>query len=326
MSTKMIKWKEIKIGNRFTDGSVVTEIHESYTEDVYRLCYLDCNNVISINRKKQSMDLSGTHLLLVDTTKLGSRTRMWIQENFKDWKIPTIYDQHIYCDNIDEFLDKNVKTFMTKDELALFFSRLSQFQDGVSKVGYVATECDDSHIGEQYWLPVVLIQHLVHVAKERVYVNGHRIVEVLYRGEKEVFCVGTDSHKYEANGLIHHNSVSLRNIILHCLTHGEDIAIALVDMKQVEFEFYKGIKNVVGVANTVQECAEILRMQREVMYKRNKEMAKIGINDIRDFRPNKPTDEWMVTNWKFKGTDKITIRLGDEEKEIEVQELENYLQ
>lgn len=198
---------------------------------------------------------------------------------------------------------------------------------------------DKSHPKENlYWLPVAFIHMLVHNLniqnknkiiknhKEYLTCNGHNIVDTEFVGTATVFCVETDSHRFEMNDLIHHNSVTLRNIILHCLTHGEDVCIALVDLKVVEFEAYKGMKNIVAVANSVRECVEVLRIMRECMYARNREMAKMGINDIKDQKPTEDTGEVMIFNHKFKDSDVVEIKTKDGEiKQVTVKELEGYL-
>lgn len=160
--------------------------------------------------------------------------------------------------------------------------------------------------------------------------NKFYLNEIQYVGKKEVFCVETDSHRFETGpevgyGLIHHNSVTLRNIIFHCLTHSEQIMIALIDLKLTEFEPFKGVKGVVAVANTVREAVEVLRIGREVMYKRNAQLAKLGLNDIKDFKPTQPTDEVVVAGRLLKDTDTVEIRKGEEIKTVTVKELEQYL-
>ena len=62
------------------------------------------------------------------------------------------------------------------------------------------------------------------------------------------------------------------------------------------------------------------------MYARNREMAKLGLNDIKDFKPQHPTDEVMIFNWKLKDTERVMIRTADgEELDVSVAEVEQYL-
>ena len=103
------------------------------------------------------------------------------------------------------------------------------------------------------------------------------------------------------------------------------MAIALVDLKWTEFTPFKDVKNVVAVANTIRETSEVMRMARECMYKRNQELAKLGLNNIKDFKPKKPTDEVIVAGRKLKDSDTVEIKVNGEIKTVTVKELEKYL-
>lgn len=319
-------WKDIAIGDEFIDGSKVVSIHESYEAECYdvyiknkKLKNLFGNfNTFNFKNSENHCILSDEHLLLCDIRYLNNDCKKWVEDNFGNYSIPTLYDKHIYCKNLDEMLN-SLNEKMTKEEL------MKVLECGESEKLEVI-ESDLSKISEnEYWLPVKAIFHLIRECNQKIICNG-KILHINYAGKKKVFCVETDTHKFETAGLIHHNSVTLRNIIFHCLTHGEQICIALIDLKYTEFTPFKGVKNVVAVANTVREAAEIMRLGREVMYKRNQELAKIGINDIKDFRPTKPTDEVIVAGRKLKDSDTLEIRLPNgEEKTVTVKELEQYL-
>lgn len=294
---RQILWKDIKIGDEFIDGSKVVSIHQSYIDDCYCIYY---KNKSKKDAEIKSIILSQDHLLLCDISKLSRKYKTFILKNFTDYGIPTVVDKHVYFDK-------------EKDQI------LSE--------KYIVVEYDKSNVDKYlYWLPINLIFLLVNKFKQKIYCNNNIIINCTFEGKKEVFCVQTDTHKFEVNGLIHHNSVTLRNIIFHCLTHGEQIALALVDIKYTEFTYFKGMKNVIAVANTVKETVELLRIAKEVMYKRNQEMAKLGITDIKDFKPQKPTDEVIVAGRKLKDTDKVEIKVNGEIKTVTVKELENYLQ
>ena len=84
-------------------------------------------------------------------------------------------------------------------------------------------------------------------------------------------------------------------------------------------------KNVIAVANTVAEAAEVVRIGRSIMYKRNKEMEELDITDIKDFKPKKPTDKVSVAGRMLNDSDTISVRVDGEEKEITVKELESIL-
>lgn len=283
-------WKDLQIGDVFKDGSIVKSIHQEYEDDTYKITY----------KGKKQIVLSQFHLLLCNINHLNKDCKLWVKQNFSNYKIPTLFDKHIYMD---------------------------KHSCSIEQECYNIIESDNSQISDnEYWLPVKALNLLINNFHQKIYCNNILLKKIEYFGVQKVFCVETDSHKFETCDLIHHNSVTLRNIIFHCLSHGEQISIALIDLKYTEFTPFKEMKNVVAVANTVKEAVEILRLARECMYKRNQELAKIGINDIKDFKPQKPTDEVIVAGRKLKDDTLIEIRLPNgEEKTITVKELENYL-
>lgn len=332
-------WKDVDVGDELIDGSKVVAVHPSYMAECYNLhasCFM----------RKESIVLSGDHLLLINISMASRTCKQEILNHFSGYGIPTCVDRHVDFENLDDV----IRPVMSHAELGALMDHMGLL--GTSLQNKRDEKCDqqeqslaesmvprpvsirDVPVGEvepvqfsdnEFWLPVSLIAELVH-AGERLTCNGLHINHVEYAGQREVRCVETDTHKFRSNHLIHHNSVTLRNIIMHCLTHSESIAIALVDLKQTEFTYFKGVKGVVAVANSVQEAVEILRIMRECMYARNREMAKLGINDIKDFKPKMPTDEWMVFNHRMNGNDVVEIRNVDGEvKSVKVCELEQYL-
>ena len=126
-------------------------------------------------------------------------------------------------------------------------------------------------------------------------------------------------------GLINHNSVTLRNVIFHCVEHNNKISVALVDIKQTEFYSFKGMNGVVAVANSVQEAAEILRISRNAMYSRNKKMQKLGLNDVADYQPTDWTSKIWITGREFDTDEQIKVRIAGEEKEMTALEIYEYL-
>ncbi len=283
-------WKDISVGDKFVDGSVVKSIHERYVEECFTLTY---HRKFSL--RDVCMTLGSSHLLKISLS-FDKGINQWLVDNFGNYAIPTLVDRHVYIN-----------------------------KDGSTEEKDEPVQWDKSDDEKSVWLPVKTVQLLVSLGYRPV-CNGRVITGCAFAGEKEVFCVETDSHRFETHGLVHHNSVTLRNIIFHCLTHGENISIALIDLKWTEFTPFKGVKNVVAVANTVREAAEIMRIAKECMYKRNQEMSKLGINDIKDYKPQKPTNEVMIFNRKFNDDDQVEIRLtSGEVKTVTVKELESYL-
>lgn len=121
-------------------------------------------------------------------------------------------------------------------------------------------------------------------------------------------------------------SVTLRNVIFHCIEHNNKISVGLIDIKQTEFYPFKGMNGVVAVANSVQEGAELLRIARVVMYSRNKKMQKIGLNDVADYKPTDWTGKIWITGREFDKDDKIKVRTKDgQEQEMTALEIYEYL-
>lgn len=117
----------------------------------------------------------------------------------------------------------------------------------------------------------------------------------------------------------------MRNVIFHCIEHSNKISVALVDIKQVEFEKFKGVNGVVAVANSVAEANEILRIGRSVMYSRNKKLQSLGINDLSDYQPTDWTGKVWITGREFDKDDVIKCRVDGEEKEMTALEIYEYL-
>lgn len=56
-----------------------------------------------------------------------------------------------------------------------------------------------------------------------------RITNIKPVGKKQCFCISTNSGKYQVNGLTHHNSVTVQNLIMHAIEHRDEVALALCD-------------------------------------------------------------------------------------------------
>jgi hypothetical protein len=288
-------WRDVAIGDTFPDGSHVMSLHQPYLSECYEVSWFD-------RHAKGCMVLSSDHLLLCDISHLEHDMHDSVYQTFANFVIPTLLDKHVYMQNLDN-MDQN-----------------SIYET------YSVVDGDRSDVSSNLiWLPVNVIFQLVRVQHQTVLCNGKRL-EVEFAGKRKVFCVETDTHQFETCGLIHHNSVTLRNIIFHCLTHGERFAVALVDLKFTEFESFKGMKNVVAVANTVADTVEVLRVAREVLQKRNQELAKLGLVDIKDFKPQQPTNEVIVAGRLLHDGDQVEVQIGEETKTIDVKDLEQYLQ
>lgn len=354
---KVIKWKDIQVGDVLPDGSVVEHIHQSRPTDCIRIKY-------SIGRDVNTLDVSTGHLFLCKVPR-----RYWksYRERIRDYYIPKEVSGYIEQD----------KTFTVEEyNKILECCRTNEEQPDWVKIEY---RCDNwesvlfSESQKLAWMPAEDIYRFINtygVKSIKTQDKRVKIIDAEYIGEKEAFCISTNTGRYitlsgnncevsgtpaedkiqnavqykvlirdndvvveeerrpirvleKVSGLCSHNSVAVRNIIFHCLTHG--VAIGLVDLKRTEFTFYKGHNFCLGVANTVEEAAELLRIAREVMYKRNKEMAKVGCVKLSEMKYTQETDYVEIFGRRYHKSEQVEIKDGEETRTITVGELINML-
>lgn len=120
-------------------------------------------------------------------------------------------------------------------------------------------------------------------------------------------------------------SVAVQNILMHCIEHRDKIALGLIDPKQVEFTSYNGMNGIVGVATNTLESVELLRIARQVMLKRNKEMANLGIKNIGEYKPQNKTNKVFVTGREYDENEQINIREDGNTSSMKAGELADYL-
>lgn len=155
--------------------------------------------------------------------------------------------------------------------------------------------------------------------------NSIKILKAEPVGKLPCFCVSTDTGHYVTNDIKSHNSVLSQNIILHSLSHNDNIALALIDIKQTEYTNFKGMKGVVGVATSVRDSVEILRVAKLVMYKRNAEMAKLGIKSLTEYKPSKRSGKVFVTGRTYDENDVIDVKIDGEITQMRAADLVEYL-
>lgn len=281
-------WKDVKLGhNKYIKGTV-TQIHEANVQDCYQF------TLANAPKGKNTITVSGTHLVLCNTILISNKHLKYI---FNSGMSPKEIELVRY--NVTDY---------TGNEL----ERMSVFESANVKMN-------------KYWLSAKAIHYLLKNNK-KVYPVGNKFLSSEYVGKKECFCISTEEGKYSVCGLIHHNSVSLRDVILHSLTHSDDISWAGIDLKLSEFERYKKVKGCVGIANNVKEAAELLRMAREVMSKRNKFNAEHGITDIADYQPTQPTNKIKIFGREFDENEMFEVKIAGEVKKMSAKDLLEWYQ
>ena len=121
-------------------------------------------------------------------------------------------------------------------------------------------------------------------------------------------------------------SVTVQNVLIHSIENNDQIKLALVDPKIVEFENYKGMKGVLGVANNVKESVEILRIARAVMLKRNKELAKLGCKKVSEYTPTDYSGKVFICGREFEDSDNIEVMIDDVKETKKAGELADFVQ
>jgi len=306
---KYVKWKDVKVGDFFPDGSQVTQIHTTHMIDCYKVYY---GNFLA----ERSIILSKDHLLLCDISLLNEEIKKAVLFLFKDHKIPINADCHMYSNEpLDENAKKKITDYMINDgplDESLFNKVEVKFENLNSHPAILNDKT--------MWLTVENIAWLVSM-KQKIYCNGYAIKETYFYGNMSARCVSTSSGLYKTNDLIHHNSVTLRNIIFHCLTHSYDWGLGLVDLKLTEFTQFKDVNGVVGVANTVPEAVELLRVAREILYRRNKILADKGLQNITDYKPEKPTEKIWVSGRELHEDTELKVKINEKETTMTAKEL-----
>lgn len=304
-----VKWSDIKVGDRFIDGSEVSQIHEVESLPCYKLIY---RNRLFENK---SIILSKDHFLLCDISQVNKNVKQNLLQIFKNHQLPLEGDCHVYSKAISEENKESIVEHLVSGK---------EIDENVKNsfiTETIYTKHHDVIVSDSLmWLSVENIHWLLENGV-KLYSNKHLFKKSYYCGEKEVRCVSTTTGSYTTCGLIHHNSVTLRNIIFHCLTHSYEWGLGLVDLKLTEFSQFKGVNGVVGVSNTVQETAELLRVAREVLYRRNRLLAEKGVTDIIDYKPEKPLDKIWISGREIHEDTKLKVKINGEEKEITAKEL-----
>lgn len=290
-----MNWKEIELGHRFVDKAKVTQIHETATKN--------CFSIIIDNKK---IILSEGHILLCDMRRVNKKLLKAFLTN-APMKVPLEKDLHIVSGNGHKLkYDK-----ITKWEPRVFNENKNFMWMAVKEIYYLFS------LGEN--IKLVTNDSSLH---------STRIEDMRWEKNKPCFCVSTNTGRYNVCGLVHHNSVTLRNIINHCLTHSDDAKIGLVDLKLSEFSRYKDMdKNrVVGVANSVAATAQLLRMAREIMRKRNQQNSDRDLTDFADFQPQEPTDIIRIFGREFNENDKFDVEVDGQQKSMTAAEILEWME
>lgn len=284
-----MEWKDLQVGYKFEDGSTVTQLRCPEEFFCYRFWLKDHPKSV----KDNSITVSEDHYILCELNVPSN----WINylSTTQPVKIPVSEDIHVYENESGNIVEEQV-------------------------TNYKSWCFDESK--KQYWLNAKNIFTLLSLfGNRKIKPVGNKFLSCEPAGFRQCFCVSTDTGRYKCCGVINSNSVTLRNIIFHALTHSDDMKLCMVDLKLSEFSRYKGMNNVVGVANTTREAAELLRLCREVMQKRNQQNADRFITDFVDYKPKKPTNKVSIYGREFDEDTMFPVEVGGEKKEMSAKEI-----
>ena len=325
-------WDDVDVGYVFDDGSKLIQRHNVGLYDCYKL-YYDNKEIV----------LSKDHLLQVNIKSLPYK----IKKHIRKWAKGYINTQEEIKIDIngyvteeekqevsDFFYGKKIKTKVediSTENYEVYLFDFEPFSRDVWVKRFSKGKIKQKITRNLYWLPVEGIVYLMNIfninipMSTGVYIQGFE-----YVGKQPAFCVSTDTKEYKMNGLVHHNSVLIMNIVFHILAHWNEIASIVVDIKMIDFQFFKGENKIkrglLGVANDVASAAEVLRIARIVMYKRNKEVAKLkNISKISEYEPKDKTDYVFITGREYHKDDLIKVRENGKEKEMTAGAIADYL-
>lgn len=318
-----MKWKDVNVGHVFSDGSVVTEKHLSHQYNSYRVTY---NN--------RTIVLSGDHLLQFNISPLCNDAKAEIAK-YCVGNVPLKEKLYVNILGTADISHRKIITdyLLGKPVCGVKVTDISEphyefyifdFNDGMyyeASVNRVQTSWESQKISDDlYWIPVNGLAYLFNRYGILTF-SGITIQNVEFLGKLPCFCVSTSTGKYELNGLIHHNSVAVQNIIYGGIAHRNEVALSLIDPKFTEFSGYKGMKGITGVANTVEEAVEVLRIAKQAMYRRNQRLAELKIKNIMEYKPTKKSGLVYITGRDYLESDIIKVKVNSVEREITANEL-----
>ena len=318
-----MKWKDVNVGHVFSDGSVVTEKHLSHQYNSYKVTY---NN--------RTIVLSGDHLLQFNISPLCDEAKVEITK-YCVGNVPLKEKLYVNILGTADISHRKVITdyLLGKSVCGVKVTDISEphyefyifdFDDGMyyeASVNRVQTSWESQKISDNlYWIPVNGLAYLFNRYGILTF-SGITIQNVEFLGKLPCFCVSTSTGKYELNGLIHHNSVAVQNIIYGGIAHRNEVALSLIDPKFTEFSGYKGMKGITGVANTVEESVEVLRIAKQAMYRRNQRLAELKIKNIMEYKPTKKSGLVYVTGRDYREEDIIKVRTNKVESNISAKDL-----
>jgi len=196
-----MKWKDIKIGDKLKDGSIVTQIHRTHKEDSCKIIYDNNREFICAYK----------HILLIDVSNLPKEGKKEL-DAFCTF-VPLEENYEVYCDEplniaermiIDYFCHNEplppgteVK-LIQDDEIELYDFYFNKGNKKRIQIKNIITKSEPQKVDDNtYWLTCRGIEYLMNKYKVDLYCNDLIINSIEPMGKLDCFCISTDTGKYE---------------------------------------------------------------------------------------------------------------------------------
>lgn len=194
-----MKWKDIKVGQKMKDGSVVTQVHRVHKEECCKLIY----------DNDREMECSFKHVFLIDVHNLPKAGKMELNQTCTF--VPLEESYTVECDVELTIMEKLIiQQFLENQKIDVQVDEIKTLEDGSEiydfhfdevkrvKAVRIIEKAEPQKVDDNtYWLTCRGIKYLMDTYKVDLYCNGLIINSIEPIGMKDCFCISTDTGRYE---------------------------------------------------------------------------------------------------------------------------------
>lgn len=195
----MVKqWKDIKIGDKLKDGSIVTQIHKTHNEECCRLTY--DNN--------REMVCSYKHIFLIDIRNLPRKGKKELESTCTF--VPLEENYEVNCNEnltseevilVDKFCKNeqiNVQVDCIQDDEIEIYDFHFDSKTKRIEIKNIITKSEPQKVDDNtYWLTCRGIEYLMNKYNVTLYCNDLIINKIEPVGNLDCFCISTNTGRYE---------------------------------------------------------------------------------------------------------------------------------
>lgn len=192
------QWKDIKVGDIMSDGSVVTQVHRTHRQDACLVIY----------DNDKEFKCSYNHILLIDVRNLPKEgfdelnkfcTFVPLEENYNITCNKELTDEEKltidkFCHN--EKISVEVDCVQHSSDIEIYdfhFDKTKRVQ-----IKTIITKSEPQKVDEHtYWLTCKGIEYLMNKYKVDLYCNDNIINSITPIGKLPCFCISTNTGRYE---------------------------------------------------------------------------------------------------------------------------------